>query len=207
MTVHVTSWVLRNSRATLGSRLVLLVLADYADEDGGSCWPSVATISKETLLSERQVRYALRNLEQLGEIAIEQMGGGRRSTRYRVLMGGVQNLPPSDNGRGAVHCPPEGQPIAPDPPVEPPVKKPSASKDEIDAVWDTLTDIFGPVTTRKNERARGMIVQELLEAGAVPDEIVRRAKSWPSHFDSAPLTQFALVKWWDTLGRKPLRRQ
>ncbi len=211
------SWVLRHSRATLGSRLVLLSLADYADENGGSIWPSVKTICSDTLLSERQVQYALRNLEQLGEISVEQKGGGRRTTRYRILMGEVQNPHPSEQGRGAVDCTPEVQPIAPDPSVEPPEEQlpapaarnghpPRRTKGEINAIWDSLTDIFGAPTTRSAETLRGRVVQSLSAAGATPDEIMRRAKTWPAHFDSATLTATALEKHWDTLGRKPLRR-
>jgi hypothetical protein len=209
LTVHVTSWVLRNSKATLGSRLVLLVLADYADEDGGSCWPSVKTIAKETLLSERQVQYALRNLEQIGEIAIEEMGGGRRSTRYRICMGGAQNLHPSSNGRGATHFTPEVQPTAPDPPIEPPEEQTPAAaprKRAANEQWDALSHIFGEPTTRTAQRVRGKVVSSLRSAGATAPEIVARARRWPLHFDGAVMTDLALEKHWDTLGRKPLRR-
>lgn len=218
MSVHVTSWVLRNSRATLGTRLVILALADYADDNGGSCWPSVRTICRDTLLSERQVQYALRSLEQMGEITVEQKGGGRRSTMYRIVMPGVQNLHPSENGRGAMDCTPEVQPVAPDPSVEPPEEQDLAAaprdghrskptREQRDEVWDTLTDIFGPAVTRSAETLRGKHVASLAEAGATRDEIMRRAKAWPSHFDSATLTAAALEKHWDTLGRKPLRRR
>lgn len=217
MSVRAMAWVLRNSRATLGSRLVLLSLADYADEDGGSIWPSVKTICSDTLLSERQVQYALRNLEQLGEIAVEQKGGGRRTTRYRILMREVQNPHPSEQARGAVDCTPEVQPIAPDPSVEPPELQNLAAaprnghrkipKQELNRVWDALAYIFGAPTTRTAETLRGRVVSSLAAAGASPDEIMRRARAWPQHFDSATLTAAALEKHWDTLGRKPLRRQ
>ena len=202
------AWVLRNSRATLGSRLVLLSLADYADENGGSIWPSVATISRDTLLSERQVQYALRTLEQLGEIAVEQKGGGRRTTSYRILMGGVQDLRPSENGRGAVDCTPEVQPIAPDPSVEPPKEQtlaPAARKR--DEIWDTLTHIFGEPTTRTEQTGRGKVVSSLRMAKATPEEILRRAKAWPTHYGDVVLTEHALEKHWTSLGRKPLRRR
>ena len=207
MTVHVTSWVLRNSRATLGSRLVLLVLADYADEDGGSCWPSVKTIARETLLSERQVQYCLRSLEKMGEISIEK-GGGRRSNRYRVLMAGVQNLHPPSNGRGATHFTPGVQPIAPDPPIDPPKEQlPAAAPRERprNEVWDALSELFGEPETRTGQKLRGKVCASLQQAGATPDEIFRRAKRWAMHFDHATLTDLALEKHWSTLPLKPRR--
>ncbi len=175
MSVHVMSWVLRNSRATLGSRLVILALADYADENGGSCWPSVKTISNDTLLSVRQVQYALRHLEQLGEIAVEEQGGGRRSTRYRILMPEVQNLHPSSNGRGATHCTPGVQPTAPDPSVEPPEEQllaaaPQKKPQERNEVWDALSEIFGEPATRPAQKERGQVCRDLTEAGATASD-------------------------------------
>lgn len=206
MSVHVTSWVLRNSRATLGSRLVLLCLADYADDQGGNCWPSVGTIANETLLSVRQVQYALRHLEQLGEIGIDEKGGGRKSTRYRICMPGVQKLHPSTNGRGAMDCTPEVQPTAPDPSVEPPKEQLlAAAPRKRNEIWDTLTHMFGEPATPSATKARGKVCAELKAAGATPGELLKRGRNWPSHFDNATLTEHALVKHWHTLGRKPLR--
>jgi hypothetical protein len=64
MSVHVSSWVLRECDESVpGRRLVLLVLADKADADGSGAFPSVATMAHETRMSERGVRYALRALE------------------------------------------------------------------------------------------------------------------------------------------------
>src|SRR5688572_23904285 len=45
VSIHVMSWVLKNSETRLGERLVLLVLADHADEAGKNAWVSVNTIS------------------------------------------------------------------------------------------------------------------------------------------------------------------
>jgi hypothetical protein len=69
-----------------------------------------------------------------------------------------------------------------------------------------LSAIFGEPTTRTACQVRGKVVASLRSARASPDEIVRRAKRWPLHFDTATLTDLALEKHWDTLDRKPLRR-
>ena len=118
MSVHVLSWVLRHSEERLGNRLVLLVLADHAAEDGTEARPSVATIAREARLSERQVQYALRHLQEVG--AIQDEREGPKGVRvYRVTM-----LPPG----GAISAPggaisdAEGvQPIAPESSLEPSV--------------------------------------------------------------------------------------
>jgi hypothetical protein len=65
--------------------------------------------------------------------------------------------------------------------------------------------MFGEPTTPSAVKLRGKITQELRTAGATPDEIMARGKRWPLHFDNATLTETALVKHWDRLGRKPLR--
>jgi hypothetical protein len=74
-----------------------------------------------------------------------------------------------------------------------------------DYVWDALAEIFGEPTTRTNQRLRGRIAASLRDAGATPDEILGRARAWPFHFPGATLTETALEKHWDRLGRPVLR--
>jgi hypothetical protein len=78
--------VLKHSEESIaGRRLVLLVLADHAHGDGRCSWPSVKTIAHEARMSERGVRYALRELEAAGRIIRE--GYSRFQTAsYRVIM-------------------------------------------------------------------------------------------------------------------------
>lgn len=74
-----------------------------------------------------------------------------------------------------------------------------------DEVWDALVDIFGQPTTRSSRSNFNRIVASLKEAGANYAEIHRRAVTWPAHFPGATLTENALEKHWDRLGRMPLR--
>lgn len=91
------SWVLRHSEAKLGARLVLLVLADHASDDGTGAWPSVGTIAREARMSESQTRDCLRRLE--GDGAIKANGKSSRGTViYDVLMVGG---PESGGGRSS----------------------------------------------------------------------------------------------------------
>ncbi len=85
MSVHVTSWVLKQSDARLADRLVLLVLADHANHDGTGAWASHKTIAHEARISERSVRYSLKRLEQ--SEAITRTGVSRHGTIvYAVVM-------------------------------------------------------------------------------------------------------------------------
>lgn len=94
MSVHVISWVLRNSPARLGSRCVLIVLADHAQGDGTGAWPSVETIAKEARLSETQTHACLKQLLEAG--MIEKTGVSASGTNvYTVIMeGGAESEPP-----------------------------------------------------------------------------------------------------------------
>lgn len=153
MSVHVVSWVLKHSEAKLGQRLVLLALADRAEDDGTNAWPAVSSLARDTRLSERQVQYCLRALEQAGAIKCTgtrrvqgQRGGGVNV--YAVLMTKGANTAPQTNGRGAVHSTLGVQPTAPDPSLDPsvgvanatPVQRPARKRDEI---WDALEDQYG----------------------------------------------------------------
>ena len=101
MSVHVSSWVLRHSEAKLGARLVLLVIADHASDDGTRSWCSVETLGVEARLSRRAVQDALRRLEADG--AIVETGKGPKGTHeYRVVMGGPQFAPRADTAAQTV---------------------------------------------------------------------------------------------------------
>jgi len=67
--------VWEDSRAANGSLLVLLCLADHANDEG-RCWPSLERLAKRARLSERQVRRVLDALVELGEIELPTGGVG-----------------------------------------------------------------------------------------------------------------------------------
>lgn len=77
-----------------GSRLLLLLaLADFADDNGERIFPSVATLAAKVRLSERAVQYLLRKLEQLRWLEVVVEGGGRRRTRlYRIPVERLKRL-------------------------------------------------------------------------------------------------------------------
>jgi hypothetical protein len=66
-----------------GELLVLLALADWAD-DQGLCWPSVPAIAFKARLTERQVYRILRMLRDDGVITGESTGGRGKRTVYRI---------------------------------------------------------------------------------------------------------------------------
>lgn len=65
-----------------GEKLVLLALADQANDEGRQCWPAVLTIAKKSGQGERTVRRALADLEAKGHLTRDHRDG--TSTQYHV---------------------------------------------------------------------------------------------------------------------------
>ena len=86
MSVKVMSWVWDHSRAKGAQRLVLLAVADHANDDGLDAFPSLARLARKTGMTERGVHKAIGALVALGELQVTAGGGRGRSNRYRVLM-------------------------------------------------------------------------------------------------------------------------
>lgn len=93
MSIKVMTWVWAHSPAQGTDRLILLAIADSADDDGGNAWPSEATLADKAKVSERTVRRSIRSLEEMGVLTVEPHAGGlpetrpdRRPNRYKVHM-------------------------------------------------------------------------------------------------------------------------
>jgi DNA-binding Lrp family transcriptional regulator len=103
MSIRAMTAVWEHSRQTLGTRLVVLALADYAHDDGGNAYPSVSTLAAKAYMSERNVQYALRRLEQAGEI--ERQGTHvSGATIWRITLPGMgAKSAPAKSAPGAKH--------------------------------------------------------------------------------------------------------
>lgn len=83
--------------------------------------------------------------------------------------------------------------------------EPNGSTRERNPIWDALVEVFGEPSTDTARTLRGKVCSSLTRAGATPEDLIARARSWPRHFEDATLTETALEKHWDKLGRPPLR--
>lgn len=99
MSVYVSSWVWKHSTAKGNDLLVLLALADIAD-DHGICWPSVAHLATKTRLHEQTVRSRLKALRAEGHVEWEDRPG--TSNRFRITMSTpTKSATPSDSLGGS----------------------------------------------------------------------------------------------------------
>lgn len=81
------------------SKMLLLALADRADDNGTRCFPSRADLAKRTMDSERTVTRRLADLESAGLIeCVEYRNGGRnKSPSWRLNIPAIeQTLAPAD---------------------------------------------------------------------------------------------------------------
>ncbi|MCK4340736.1 MAG: helix-turn-helix domain-containing protein [Phycisphaerae bacterium] len=72
-----TNYVYDNSPVKGSALLVLLALADRAD-DRGICWPAISDVARRSRLGERATRKNVRKLVDVGELRIVRPGGGRK---------------------------------------------------------------------------------------------------------------------------------
>lgn len=87
MSIHFMDQVWQHSRHKGSELLLLLAIADYANQ-AGTAWPSVASLACKTRLSVRRVQQLLRALadEDLPELQILRSAGPYRSNLYRILL-------------------------------------------------------------------------------------------------------------------------
>lgn len=83
MSVKISAWVWENGPTKPAEKLLLLALADHANDDG-LCYPSVERLSEMLSCTERYVRRLRDNLIESGYISLLQKGGVGRSNLYRV---------------------------------------------------------------------------------------------------------------------------
>lgn len=211
MSAEHVGWAFRQKGLSPTRKLVLVALADRCNKDTLRCDPSIKKLMDDTGLARMTIFRALESLEQDGFITKVQRrreNGSDTSNEYR--------FPGITMVRGESHCdtPPGITVIPPEPelrtrtePLVAAAPQNGSTDRPRNETWDALSAIFGEPTTRTACKVRGKVVASLRSARASPSEIEIRARRWPLHFDGATMTDLALEKHWDTLARKPLRRQ
>ncbi len=86
MSWQATAWAVKQKTGSAGCKLLLLTLANYAD-DTGCCWPSQETLSHDTEQSLDTIQRQIKRLKTIGLIrtVIRPMGAGRWSSRTYFL--------------------------------------------------------------------------------------------------------------------------
>lgn len=85
MSVRALSRVWEHSQHGGTELLMLLAIADFAD-DNGTAYPSVATLAAKCRMKPRNANYILAALEASGELDIQRNKGPAGANRYRVTL-------------------------------------------------------------------------------------------------------------------------
>ncbi len=186
---------------TLGptERLVMIALADHAD-DSGRCYPSNSRLCERTGLSERAVRQNVRSLEAAGYLTV-MIGAGRAGANvYIIRPDGAgnaprQEMPPGRKCRQGGHVVPErGAADAPKPSgtiKEPSEKRAREARDIraalAEVVSEKTADAF--IAHRKAKRAKltvhaAELIAEKIRGHPEPDAVVLNsiANGWTGVF-------------------------
>lgn len=86
MSIRMMNDVWKYAPAKGSELLLLLAIADFADDDGGNAWPSMATLAKKTRLGERNVRYIVKELEDRGILEVKYNKGRNNTNRYQIIL-------------------------------------------------------------------------------------------------------------------------
>jgi len=147
-------------------KLVLRALADRANDDGSSCYPSVLTLAKETSLSRKTVQTTLRSLQARGLVVIggQSKGGRGKTPDYHLRFPKIdQKSNQETRGKGVGVTPfrkNKGRNCVPERAKLRPVKGVTASPD---SVLDSIPDSggspgsppLGPIHLSQDQRENG----------------------------------------------------
>lgn len=183
MSIKLMSWVWENGDQKGSELLLLLALADSAN-DTGHCWPSIDTLSRKTRLGKRYIINLLEKLECSGNITREKRWdkrGDPTSNMYQVLTPymGVVNpsaLPVAEGVVNPGSLPSEPQcttlvnPSAPYPSINHQLTEDNNNKEnpEFEKMIDLVETMIGYPSTSKDMIA----IDEFVKLGVIKDDII-----------------------------------
>jgi len=72
--------------------LMLIVLADYSDDEGNS-YPAVASLARKCRMKPRNANYILKSLQESGELRVLKNEGPKGTNRYRIMLSALGTKP------------------------------------------------------------------------------------------------------------------
>lgn len=91
MSVRSISRVWDGSQHSGTELLMLLAIADFADDDGRA-YPSVASLARKCRMQPRNARYILNELQVSGELKVQVNAGPRGANLYRLIFDAMPGL-------------------------------------------------------------------------------------------------------------------
>lgn len=203
------SWVWEQDIPTT-KKMLLLAIADHADDEGNNAWPSKARLAKKISVEAGYVRRLLRELENEGWLTTQTQQGGtlqmaadRRPNLYCINLerGSLQSPP-----RGSLQSPARGSLQSPlnisNTSSTSSCPKPQAKKKQ-DLLFEALVEACGLDVTRLTPSARGALnkaTSELKSVSAEPEQLLSAARAYKLKYPQAAVTPLALTKHYPALS-------
>ena len=172
MSAVATAWVWANSKQKGSPLLVLLAIADAANQQGENSYQSVATLASMARISESTTHRALACLLESGEVVevgVHSQYGTKIYALSSTLKGGVNLTPPPEEG-GVTGASGGVSPVTPEPRTNP--------------TTPTTTSTSPQSTPSVREEVRGKMTKSWKPTIEASNEALSR-------FDSLPLSRVA----------------
>jgi Helix-turn-helix domain len=176
MSVDVLDLVWKRSEHKGSDLLLLLAIADNADEETGIAYPGVAYLAAKTRLSVRGVKYALKRLLDGDELILLERGGRRgkqtRANTYEVQMQTLHKKAvkvQTKASQGAVDCTPT---VSKEPSVRTTSSFSSSNNpqsQEVRSVWDYYVAVFGSPKGKGLTPSRERVIRKALAEFSVEE--------------------------------------
>jgi DnaD/phage-associated family protein len=198
MSIKYMSMVWEHSKHDGSKLLVLLALADHANDDG-VCWPSIPRLAKRARISERQVKRIVQDLADSGDLEIVSRGDGRGHSTIYKLKGDTIMSPFSDKNSDIAMSPFNDTDISgkgdilsikgdiqgikgdiamsPEPPIEPSILQPQQQEPRSGGSFSRQTDPdYAEVCTAIEQNGFGMMTPFI--ADEVKNLLTDYSKDW-----------------------------
>lgn len=221
MSIKIMTEVWDHAPVDQGTLLVLLALADSADERSRSCYPGIDGLAAKSRLSERQVQYCIQRLREIGVVVVTRNASPVKTNLYRIteianwdkardaIIAPHARKPDtqSDARRDAVDCVSDTQLVAPKPSVTVSIEPSVAREGDLFSASDTSTSA-PPKPEKKTEdhfetfwkaypKKAGKVqarrnFERAVAAGAKPEDIIAGAERYA---DATANTDPQHIKW------------
>lgn len=229
MSVEAMQWVWKNGPSDMTERMVLLAIADHADEDGRG-FPSMVGIAEKTCMTERGARGVVRRLEAGGWLKTEIGGGRGGKSVYTVLMKNpepqTRNIDATRNHKPGMTFPekaetrnvatrnPEGDCTKPGTSVPPnhqgTIKEPSNTSTARQIAFSRFWAAYPKRVEKKGAQAK---FEAAVKSGVDPERIISAAEAYAKSdnvrrgFAKHPTTWLNAGCWDDEQAAAPIPQQ
>lgn len=183
MSIAIMSQIFKKQLGSSSRKMLAVRLADFADDRGCGIWPSVATLARETDLSERTVQRLLRDFVEEGLLVVVSAASGRpgEPTRYDFDMKALVSLRDAKDTTDGCHGD-TGDTVSP---VT--LTAETGDIDDIDGCHGVTRTVIEPLDKPLSERERASEDDGKESKKAVERSFKRGFIAWPTAIsDSEP---------------------